>query len=195
MARVLRTQRGMQKNDEEKRIEELKHQAEQIGMAATWDSGELSPQEREFFWQNLVAFETAPVTTLTQQLRHAGCHSPEPESMTDDQLTVTLREVIDALARLRVFLEYTDHLSDRDLYARLWRHELPQDIPLLPFDPRGAWRLQLTGSGSEEDTDAYLRYYADEEVRRQWLADFPDYVMPPHEELPYDRDRHLPVPE
>ncbi len=92
-----------------------------------------------------------------------------------------------------MFLEFTDHLSDRALYIRLLRHELPQEIPWLPVDPLGAWHLQFT-SGTDEDTDAYLRYYADQDARRQWLVDFPDYVMPPHEELPYDRDRHLPAP-
>ena len=183
----------MHDGDDEKRIDDLKRQAEQLGMKATWDSGDLSSEERERFWRNIVAFETAPLTTLLQQLRDAGCELPEPESMTDDQLTVKLGEVIDALARLRVFLEFTDHLSDRALYIRLLRDELPQEIPWLPNDPRGVWHLQFT-SGSEEDTDAYLRYYADEDERRQWLVDFPDYVMPPHEELPYDRDRHLPAP-
>ena len=183
----------MHDNDEEKRIEELKRQAEQMGMVDTWDSGELSLEERERFWRNIIAVETAPLTTLTQQLRDAGCELPEPESMTDDQLTVKLGEVIDALARLRVFLEFTDHMSDRTLYTRLLRHELPQEIPWLPIDPRSAWHLQFT-SGSDEDTDAFLRYYADDKTRRQWLVDFPDYVMPPHEKLPYDRDRHLPAP-
>jgi hypothetical protein len=184
---------GMHKDDEEKHIEELKRQAEQMGMAATWDSGTLSPQERERFWRNVVACETAPLTTLTRQLRDAGCELPEPESMTDDQLTVKLAEVIEALARVRVFLEFTDHMSDRDLYTRLLRHELPQEMPWLPVDSLSAWHLQFS-SGSDEDTDAYLRYYADDDERRQWLVNFPDYVMPPHEELPYDRDRHLPSP-
>jgi hypothetical protein len=183
----------MKKNDEEKRTEELKRQAEQPGMLATWDSGDLSPHQRERFWHNVIAFETAPLTTLSQQVHDAGCELPEPESMTDAQLTVKLGEVIDVLARLRVFLEFTDHLSDRDLYVRLLRHELPQEIPWSPVDPLSAWHLQFT-SGSDEDTDAYLRYYADDDERRQWLVDFPDYVMPPHEDLPYDRDRHLPVP-
>jgi hypothetical protein len=182
----------MRKNDEKKRIEELTRRAEQLGMVATWDSGELSPQERERFWYNTVAFETAPLTTLSQQVHDAGCELPEPESMTDAQLTVKLGEVIDVLARLRVFLEFTDHLNDRDLYIRLLRHELPQEIPWSPVDPLSAWHLQL--GGSDGDTDAYLRYYADEHARRQWLVDFPDDVMPPHEELPHDRDRHLRAP-
>jgi hypothetical protein len=131
----------MKKNDEEKRTEELKRQAEQPGMLATWDSGDLSPHQRERFWHNVIAFETAPLTTLSQQVHDAGC----------------------------------------------------EEIPWSPVDPLSAWHLQFT-SGSDEDTDAYLRYYADDDERRQWLVDFPDYVMPPHEDLPYDRDRHLPVP-
>ena len=183
----------MDKSDDEKQNEDRKRQAEQMGTAPTWESGLLSFEEDERLWRNIVGVETAPLTTLLQQLRDDGCELPEPESMTDGQLTVKLGEVIDALARLRVFLEFTDHLSDRDLYIRLLRHELPREIPWLPMDPLSAWHLQFT-SGSDEDTDAFLRYYADEDVRRQWLLDFPDYVMPPHEELPYDRDRHLPAP-
>ena len=41
----------------------------------------------------------------------------------------------------------------------------------------------------------YLKYYADEDWRQQWMADFPDYDLPAHENPPYDRDRHLPRPD
>jgi hypothetical protein len=37
-----------------------------------------------------------------------------------------------------------------------------------------------------------MRYYADEEERARWAADFPDFPMPPREKPPFDRDRHLP---
>jgi hypothetical protein len=40
-----------------------------------------------------------------------------------------------------------------------------------------------------------LKYYADEDARRDWLKDFPDYDMPVHENPPYDRDRDLPQAE
>jgi hypothetical protein len=50
----------------------------------------------------------------------------------------------------------------------------------------------LTGSGSTEDTDLYLKYYASEDLRRQWAADFPGDEMPEHEEPPFDRDCYLP---
>jgi hypothetical protein len=37
-----------------------------------------------------------------------------------------------------------------------------------------------------------MRYYADEEYRKQWGKDFPDFEMPPRESPPYDRDKDLP---
>jgi hypothetical protein len=92
-----------------------------------------------------------------------------------------------------VFLSQTNHLTDRDLYSWLWHKGLRDEIPALPATPGSAWHLNVLGGCSEEDTALYLRYYADEEFRQHWLADFPDYVMPPHEEPPFDRDRFLPV--
>jgi len=52
--------------------------------------------------------------------------------------------------------------------------------------------IDLTGSGSEEDNQIYLKYYADAEHRIQWALDWPDDIIPDHENPPFDRDRHLP---
>ena len=54
--------------------------------------------------------------------------------------------------------------------------------------------MDLLGGWSDADTSLYMKYYADEESRREWLADFPDYDMPAHDDPPYDRDRLLPQP-
>jgi len=56
----------------------------------------------------------------------------------------------------------------------------------------GVWHVSLIGGCSEEDTLVYLKYYADEEERRTWQADWPDGEIPAHEDLPYDRDSRLP---
>jgi hypothetical protein len=52
--------------------------------------------------------------------------------------------------------------------------------------------IDLVGSGSPEDVHLYLKHYAEEETRQQWAKDWPEDVIPEHENPPYDRDRHLP---
>ena len=113
--------------------------------------------------------------------------------MNDAALTAKLWQVIDGLAAFHVFLSCTDHLSDRELYNRLWNDVLRFQIPIVPEDP-GVWHVDLVSTGGEAETETYFRHYADEVARALWLRDFPDYVMPAPEDSPYDRDRHLPEP-
>ena len=63
---------------------------------------------------------------------------------------------------------------------------------LFPENPSYAYMIDLTGRGSDEDNQIYLKYYADEEHRRQWAHDWPDDPLPDHEDPPFDRDRFLP---
>jgi hypothetical protein len=157
-----------------------------------WMSEEYPPETAAQFWLSVAAYEQAPWTTHFQELSDAGVELPAPESMDDRQLAAKLSEVIDALARMRVFLSQTDHLSDRELYALLWGDTLREPVKNVPFDESSAWHIDLLSGGGEEETRLYMKHYADEETRRRWLAEFPDDEMPPHEELPYDRDRRLP---
>lgn len=43
-----------------------------------------------------------------------------------------------------------------------------------------------------EDSQTYLKYYADEKARVKWGHDWPGEKIPKHEEPPFDRDRFLP---
>ena len=173
-------------------MDHFKRRAEQMGLAASWESKKLSPDDRERFWQQVVEFESAPLTTLFQQLLEVGLELPDPETMDDQHITTKMWEVIDALARMRVSLGQTDHLGDRAFYTLLWSDVFHQEMPLLPIDPRSAWHFDLLSGGGEEETRIYLKHYADDSERTHWLVDFPDYEMPPHEDPPFDRDRFLP---
>jgi hypothetical protein len=176
------------------RIDELKRQVDELagGEMTSWKSDDMSAEMEEDFLRGIIAYESAPWTTNYQQLEEAGVAFPDPESMSDETLTERLFEVIDALARMRVFLTSTNHLSDRELYTQLWTDVLREDTPAMPFDEFSAWHVDLIGSGSEEDIYLWMKYYADERTRNDWMRDWPDYEMPEHEEAPFDRDRHLP---
>ena len=158
----------------------------------TWILEECPPETAAQFWLSVAAYEQAPWTTHFQELVDAGVKLPAPESMDDLQLVAKLSEVVDGLARMKVFLSQTDHLSDRELYTLLWKDTLREPVKDMPRDESSAWHIDLLSSGGEEDTRLYMKYYADEATRRGWLADFPNDEMPPHEEPPYDRDRQLP---
>jgi hypothetical protein len=145
------------------------------------------------FGDRTLTFENGPFTTNFDQLIKTGVELPAPETLDDAQVHQTLWNVIEALADLRVFIEHTDHLSDRDLYMHFWHHTLREEVPDVDVND-GVWHVDILGGGNEEDTRSFLRHYADEQWRRDWLEKFPDYQMPPHKDPAYDRDRHLPKP-
>lgn len=179
---------------QEERIRALQQEAAHLagGKMIAWDSGALTPEAREQFWQRVVAFEHGPWTTNFQQLIEAGVALPEPEAVSDADVTARLWEVIEGLARIRVYLNDTDHLSDRQLYAALWHDVLREEVEAVPDHPDSAYHVSLVGSGSEEHTQLYLKYYADEDFRLHWAKEFPDEPLPRQEEPPFDRDRLLP---
>jgi len=145
----------------------------------------------EAFERRMRAYEEGPFTTDFDRLLKAGIDLPEPAALNDHALSAKLRQVIVGLANFRVFINGTDHLSDRDLYSRLWNDSLREEIPEGAENDGGNFHVDLSIGETE---DVFLRYYADQETRSKWLEDFPDCPMPPHEELPFDRDRHLPQP-
>ena len=183
-------------DDPEKRIEDLKRRAEELcgGQMEVGTLDDCSAETEEAFWKQLVDYEEAPWTTHFQQLEKAGVSLPPPDSLKDKELTAKLWEVIQKLALLHVFIEQTDHLSDRELYTHLWTDSLREETKALPMDANSAYHLQMLGSGSEEDNLLYLKYYADDAWRRQWHKEFPGDPIPRHEDPPYDRDRVLPKP-
>jgi len=174
------------------RIKELKKRADEIsGPHLSYESEKLPPEIQEAFWQHVISFEQAPRTTLFQKLIDLHVELPAPEEINESELTNKLWEIIYRLAEMKTFIEQTDHLSDRELYTLLWS-EILRDGIILVSDDSTRQHIDLVGSGSEQDTFLWLKYYADEETRNSWLKEFPDYEMPPHEDPPYSRDHQMP---
>ena len=146
----------------------------------------------EEFLRHVLEYETAEPISLFKLLENSGFEIPTPKKLSDAKLTTTLTEIIEQMASMGAYLLHTNHLSDRELYEYLYSDGLREEAVLFPENPSYAYMIDLTGSGSEEDNEIYLKYYADKEHREQWAVDWPDDAIPDHEDPPFDRDRHLP---
>ncbi len=80
------------------------------------------------FWAMVYDFEMAPMTTNRAQLWLMGIAAPPVAELTDDALATKLLEVVNGLARLSIYLNNTNHLTDRALYERLVGDVLDEDI-------------------------------------------------------------------
>jgi|ERR1051326_8363966 hypothetical protein len=187
---------GLDGADREIRIEKLRQNINDVS-GEEMLSGKMAdcpPEVEEAFLENVLALETHGWVSPLDKLASDGFSLPPSDQLDDAALTAKLWELIKALARQRLFLHCTDHLSDRELYTWLLQDGLREEMMGfgLPF---GHCHLDVLGSGSEQDTILQMRYYADEEERARWVADFPDFPMPRSEKPPFDRDRHLPQPD
>ena len=177
--------------DQEQRIAKLREEIKKLG-GNTMSIEDMPADMEEEFLRHVLEYETAEPIGLFRLLENSGLNLPVPSSLTDDDLTPKLKETIERMSSLGAYLLHTNHLSDRELYEYLYNDGLREEAVLFPENPSYAYMIDLTGSGSEEDNQIYLKYYADAEHRIQWALDWPDDIIPDHEDPPFDRDRHLP---
>jgi len=176
---------------QEERINKLRAELEKLGGNTSTLESMPADMEEEFL-RHVLEYETAEQISLLRLLENAGLEVLPPESLDDDALKIKLKEIIDRMSSVGAYVLHTNHLSDRDLYDYLYHVALREETVLFPENPSYAYMIDLTGSGSEDDNQTYLKYYADQEYRRQWAHDWPNDPMPEHEEPPFDRDRFLP---
>jgi hypothetical protein len=177
--------------DQEERIAKLRQELEKLGGSAISLESMPADMEEEFLRQ-VLEYETAEPISLLRLLENAGLEIPAPDQLDDASLTIKLKEIVERMASLGAFLLHTNHLTNRELYDYLYYDGLREEAVLFPENASYAYMIDITGSGSDEDNQIYLKYYADEVHRKQWAQDWPDDPMPEHEEPPFDRDRLLP---
>lgn len=140
--------------------------------------------------------EDCPWRTPREILARFGYAPLAPAELDERQLPGRLWELLYAAAARRFFFCSTNHLSDRDLYTLLWEQWLDKPTADIPLEAETNTTLivsELNARGMTHE-EIFLRYYADEADQRLRHSTDPDFVFPPHEELPHDRDRFLPVP-
>ena len=176
---------------QEERIAKLRAELEKLGGSTTTLDSMPADMEEEFL-RHVLEYETAAPISLMSLLTNAGLEVQAPEQLDKDTLRIKLKEIIERMASLGAYVLHTNHLSDRELYEYLYGDALREEVVLFPENPSYAYMIDLTGSGGDEDNQIYLKYYADEQYRRQWASDWPDDSIPDHENPPFDRDRFLP---
>jgi len=177
--------------NQEEHIARLRAELEKLG-GTTMALESMPADMEEEFLRHVLEYETAEPISLMHLLENSGLQIPAPGKLDNDALTIKLKEIIDRMASLGAYLLHTNHLSDRELYDYLYHDGLREEAVLFPENPSYAYMIDLTGSGSDEDNQTYLKYYADEKARVKWGHDWPGDKVPRHEDPPFDRDRFLP---
>lgn len=187
---------GLAGGDREIRIEKLRREIDEAAGSEMFSgkTAACDPKVEEAFLENVLALETHEFVCPFDALVKDGFDLLPPEKLDDPARAAKLWELIRELAKQRLFLHNTDHLSDRELYTWLVSDALREELMGLGL-PFGNCHLDVLGGCSEEDIILSMRYYSDDQARARWAKDFPDFPMPPKELPPYDRDRLLPKSE
>jgi hypothetical protein len=161
-------------------------------LIASQGAGSMLPAGDAAFHRQLLLEEEGAFDHLPLEVfRERGSVYPPAAALDDQTLESTLARLIDDMADIGMILSSTDHLSDRELYEKLVGEILLEPVTIHPEGITGFTFIDILGGWSQEDMEIYLRYYADEEKRRDWAEDYGEPI-PPREKPPYDRDRHLP---
>jgi hypothetical protein len=123
-------------------------------------------------------------------LRAWGVEIPKEPPAEEAALRAKLMEIVEGMFEIGIVVESTDHLTDAELYRFLVDGALLEET-IISTGGGGAWHISPV---RDEDSDTYLRYYADDETRARWHREF-GCVLPPKTKLPFDRDRLLPPHE
>ncbi len=133
------------------------------------------------FLASMLAWERAPALPISRWFS-PELILPNPDTLAADALTRLLWDTIYKLYGERIVLEFTDHLSDRELYCMIVRDILPSYEKKID-EPRNFLHWHCL---DETETEKWLAYYATNEERRTWLLEN-DGALPDRKPLPFAR--------
>jgi hypothetical protein len=137
--------------------------------------------ENEFL-ASMLEWERAPVLPISRWFE-PELVLPPPDSLSDTSLHELLWAVIHQLYSQRIALDFTEHLSDRELYCLVFRDILPS---LEKKIDRNSAFLHWYCLDASDNPETWLRYYATESERQQWQEETGG-DLPPSQSPPYPR--------
>ena len=140
-----------------------------------------TPRENAFL-ESMLEWERAPMLPVAEWF-DPPLTLPETEGLTGPEISRLLLETVRALYSKQIVLDFTDHLSDRDLYTLVARDILPAYEKKL--DRRDGY-LHWDCAGASSDPETWLRYYATEQERQMWANETGE-TPPAPAKTPYRR--------
>lgn len=144
--------------------------------------GKMPTRDENEFLASMLEWERAPVLPISCWF-DPELKLPSPESLEEARLHELLWETIHNLFSKRIVLDFTHHLSDRDLFRLIYRDILPSREKKIE---RTRTFLHWLCLDPNTEADIWLRYYATKEERESW-ADETGQPLPASEIPPYPR--------
>ena len=140
-----------------------------------------TPVENEFL-ASMLAWERAPILPICKWFE-PELKLPHPDTLGEQGLHDLLWKTIRQLFEQRIVLDFTDHLSNRDLYCLILRDILPcSEKKIDSLTNYLHWDCADVGG----DPSTWLRYYATPQERRSWAEDVSE-PLPAAEQPPFRR--------
>jgi hypothetical protein len=133
------------------------------------------------FLASMLAWERAAMTPISEWFE-PHLQMPHPDRLADAALHDLLWDAIHKLYDKRIVLDFTDHLSDRELYTLILRDILPSPEKKLNLPDHF---LHWDCAGDEE---TWLRFYASEAERGTWAGEDWEGSLPPRDTPRHRRD-------
>lgn len=136
---------------------------------------------------SMLSWEKAPALSIRDWFE-PPLVPPHPSQMSDEVLAGALQQLIQKLYEKRIVLDFTDHLSDRDLYELIVFQILPTSEKKIDnADFYRHWDCSSAALDEEQREEIWLTYYASDEERDGW-EDAHCVVLPPKQLPLYPRN-------
>ncbi len=144
----------------------------------------VDPEAANRMWEMLRSEEELFATTMLEELERRGWTPAPSLRVTDAELPKALERLVLDLSWINVYLHFTEHLSDRELYEAIMEEIRENPITIFPNDAASAISIGFLWVSEESEQATWLRFYASEEERTKETREGP---IPPSEDAPFPR--------
>ncbi len=123
-------------------------------------SRNLSAEDEQTFLEDVLAFESVDKgVSLFLGLQRRGLKLPRPEGLTENQSAKKVRQIMNALLQLNIFLIGFDDMSARELYSKLYHETLWEGCYVEKRQPGAITMMDVSHSMSRTEMEALMMQF------------------------------------